>query len=164
MEALANLGVDWKLFLAQAVNFLILLFVLRRFAYRPMLKFLEERTARIDQGLKDAESAHAKLKSVSEEEKKIMVAAREEARDILLQAEGAAKKRDALMLQETKGKIDKMIADADAHLADEKERLVREAKAELSSLVVTATERVLGKTVDAKIDTQLVEAALSKGK
>lgn len=160
MEVLAKLGVDWKLLLAQAVNFAVLFWVLRRYAYRPMLKFLEDRAARIDQGLKDAEAAQAKLQSVTEEEKKIMSAAREEARDILIQAEVSAKERDARMLQETKGKIDKMITDADAHLADEKARLVREAKAELSSVVALATERVLGQTVDAKLDHQIIDAAL----
>ncbi len=162
MEVLAKLGIDWKLLIAQALNFVILLWVLRRYAYQPILKALEARTKKIEQGLKDAALSQEKLRSSVEAEKQLLAAAREEARDILLQAEQAAKKRDAMMLQETKVRIDKMVADTDAHLADEKERLVREAKAELSGLIVTAVERVLGETIDTKVDTQLVTAVLNK--
>lgn len=162
MEVLAKLGIDWKLLIAQAVNFIVLLWVLRRYAYQPILKALEARTKKIEQGLKDAASSQERLQKVVEEEKQVMAAAREEAHDILIKAEAGAKERDARMLQETKGKIDKMITDADAHLAEEKARLVREAKAEISGLVITATERVLGGVVDAGVDTKLVDAALKQ--
>ena len=162
MEVLAKLGIDWKLLIAQAINFIVLLWVLKRYAYQPILRALEARTKMIQQGLADAALSQEKLASSVEEEKRIMVAAREEARDILVRAEASAKDRDAKMLTETKAKIDKMIADADAHLAEEKARLVREAKSELSELVVTATARVLGRTVDHAVDAKLVAEALEK--
>ncbi|MFZ1627002.1 MAG: F0F1 ATP synthase subunit B [Candidatus Moraniibacteriota bacterium] len=160
MEVFAKLGIDWKLLIAQAVNFVVLLWVLKRYAYQPILKALEARTKKIEQGLKDAELSQEKLVSSVEEEKKLVAAAREEARDILLSAEASAKERDVRMLEETKGKIDRMIADADMHLAEEKARLIREAKAELSELVITATGRVLGQAVNAKVDATIVQAAL----
>ncbi len=160
MEVFAKLGIDWKLLIAQAVNFTVLLFVLRRYAYRPILRALEARTKKIEQGLQAAAQSQKKLQAVVEEEKRIMAAAREEARDILLKAEMSAKERDALMLRETKGKIDRMIMDADSHLAEEKARLVREAKSEISSLVLLATERVLGGVVDAKVDAKLVQQSV----
>lgn len=162
MEVLAKLGIDWKLLIAQAINFIVLLWVLRRYAYQPILRALEARTKKIEQGLSDAASSHERLQKVVEEERQVMAAAREEAHDILLKAEASAKERDARMLQETKVKIDKMITDADAHLAEEKARLVREAKAEISSLVVMATERVLGGVVDSRVDSKLVDAALKQ--
>ncbi|TXH07481.1 MAG: F0F1 ATP synthase subunit B [Candidatus Moraniibacteriota bacterium] len=162
MEVLAKLGVDWKLLIAQAINFVVLLFVLKRYAYGPILRALEARTKKIEQGLKDAAASEEILASTVEEEKRIMAAAREEARDILVRAETSAKERDGKMLLETKAKIDKMITDADAHLAEEKARLVREAKAELSGLIVTATGRVLGRAVDVPVDAKLVAEALEK--
>ncbi len=162
MEVLAKLGIDWKLLIAQAINFIVLLWVLKRYAYQPILRALEARTKKIEQGLKDAALSQEKLATSVEEEKRVMAAAREEARDILVRAEASAKDRDAKMLAETKVKIDKMIADADAHLAEEKARLVREAKSELSELVVTATGRVLGRAVDAPVDAKLVAEALEK--
>lgn len=160
MEVLAKLGIDWKLLIAQAVNFLVLLWVLRRYAYKPILKALEARTKRIEQGLKDAETSQAKLQGVIEEEKKILAAAREEAQNILVAAEGNAKKRDALMLDETKQKIDRMIAEADTHLAENQAKLLREAKAELTDIVIATTEKVLGGKVNAEIDAELVKKSL----
>lgn len=162
MEVLAKLGIDWKLLIAQAVNFIVLLWVLRRYAYGPILKALESRTKKIEQGLKDAALSKEKLQTSVEEEERIMAAAREEARDILFRAETSAKERDVAMLEQTKAKIDAMITDADAHLAEEKARLVREAKTELAELVVTATKRVLGDAVDATVDAKLVTGALKQ--
>ncbi len=160
MEILAKLGIDWKLLIAQAVNFLILLWVLKRYAYKPILKALETRTKKIEQGLKDAEASQTKLQGVIEEEKKILTAAREEARSILVEAEGSAKKRDAMMLNETKQKIDRMITEADTHLAERQSKLLREAKEELADVVFMATKKVLGEKVDAKLDAELVKKSL----
>lgn len=160
MEILEKLGIDWKLLLAQAVNFLILLWVLRRYAYKPILKALEERTKKIEQGLKDAETSQSKLQSVIEEEKKILVAAREEARNILVEAEASAKKRDALMLEETKEKIDRMIVETDKHLGEKQAKLLREAKEELAETVMFATKKILGEKVDASLDGELIKKSL----
>ncbi|TXG77280.1 F0F1 ATP synthase subunit B [Candidatus Dojkabacteria bacterium] len=161
MEILEKLGVDWKLLLAQAVNFLVLLWVLKRFAYKPILTALEARTKRIEQGLKDAEASQSKLQGVIEEEKKILSPVREEARSILREAEGSAKKRDALMLDETKKKIDRMIAEADAHLAENQAKLLREAQAELAEIVLLATKKVLNEKVETQLDTELIKKSLS---
>ena len=73
MEVLAKLGIDWKLLIAQAVNFLVLLWILRRYAYGPILRVLEARTARIEQGLKDAQASELKLQSAADEEKKLLL-------------------------------------------------------------------------------------------
>lgn len=161
MEVLGKLGIDWKLLIAQAVNFLILLFVLKRYAYKPLVSALEARTKKIEQGLKDAEASQVKLQGVIEEEKKILSAAREEARSILVEAEGSAKKRDAMMLDETRQKIDRMIAEADTHLAENQAKLLREAKAELANVVLLATEKVLQNKVDVKIDEAVIKQSLS---
>lgn len=162
MEILAKLGIDWKLLIAQAVNFLVLLWILKRYAYQPILRALEARTKKIEQGLADAALSQEKLASTVEEEKRIMVAAREEARDILARAEASARNRDTKMLAETKAKIDRMIVDADTHLAEEKMRLIREEKAELGELIIMATGRVLGRSVDVSVDAKLVSEALEK--
>ena len=160
MEILEKLGVDWKLLLAQAVNFLVLLWVLKRFAYKPILKALEARTNKIEQGLKDAQASQAKLQGVIEDEKKILAAAREEARSILIEAEASAKKRDAMMLDETKQKIDRMIAETDKHLSEKQAKLLREAKEELAETVLLVTKKVLGDKVDASIDAEIIKQSL----
>lgn len=160
MEVLEKLGIDWKLLLAQAVNFLVLLWVLKRYAYGPILRALETRTKHIEQGLKDAEASRAQLEQAREEERKLLTAAREEARDILTQAEASAKKRDAKMLEETKAKIDRMIAEADTHLAEKQLSLLCEAKAELVDTVLLATTKILDEKIDAGLNQEVVKRSL----
>ena len=63
-ELAEQLGLDWKLLLSQAVNFLLLLFLLRKFAYLPLLKILKERRARIEEGLAKATEADKRLLEV----------------------------------------------------------------------------------------------------
>lgn len=162
MEVLGKLGIDWKLLIAQAVNFLILLWVLRRYAYKPILSALETRTKKIEQGLKDAEASRARLDAAREEEKKLLSVAREEARAILAQAEASAKKRDAKMLDETKQKIDRMIAEADVHLAEQQSKLLREAKTEIVDTVLLATKQILGEKVDAGLNQEIVRQSLER--
>ena len=65
MNALLDqLGIDWKLFLSQAVNFFILLGVLTFFVYKPLMKVLKERTQKIKTGLEKAEEADIRLKEI----------------------------------------------------------------------------------------------------
>ena len=143
MDALAQLGIDWKLLLAQVVNFGILLFILKRYAYQPMLQLMDERAARIEKGLKDAEAAEQKLRSVEEEEKAILAGARQQAKELLVETDKAAKERDALKLSETEARVKKLFSDAETKLEDDRARMIEDAKRELSETVMLAVEKIL---------------------
>jgi len=157
MEALANLGIDWKLFLAQAVNFLILLFILRRYAYRPMLEFLEKRSDRIEKGLKDAEAATKKLSEMGEKEKKVLKDARHEAKALIEAAEISAKKRDAERLAETELKTKRFLEEARTKIEDEKKKSIAEVKQEIAEVVTVAVEKVLREKMDTTKDRELIK-------
>lgn len=157
MEALANLGVNWKLFLAQAVNFLILLFILRRFAYRPMLDFLEKRSERIERGLQDAEAAAKKLSEMEEKEKKVLMVARSEAKTLIEAAETAAKKRDALHLAATEDTAKRFLEEARTKIEEEKKKVLLEAKREIAEVVTVAVERILREKIDTAKDRELIK-------
>ena len=148
MDALANLGIDIKLLAAQVINFALLLLILRRFAYQPMLQLMDERSARIEQGLKDAEAAAKKLRSVEEEEKTILAGARQQAKELLVETDKAAKERDAVKLSETEARIKKLLSAAEAKLADDRTRMVEDAKRELSETVMLAVEKLLKEKAD----------------
>src|SRR3989339_799295 len=63
-ELLFQLGINWKLFLSQAINFFILLVVLTFFVYKPLIKVIKERNQKIKTGLDKAEEATARLKEI----------------------------------------------------------------------------------------------------
>ena len=148
MDALAQLGIDWKLLLAQVVNFGILLFILKRYAYQPMLQLMDERAARIEKGLKDAEAAEQKLRSVEEEGKAILAGARQQAKELLVETDKAAKERDALKLSETEARVKKLFSDAETKLEDDRARMIEDAKRELSETVMLAVEKILKEKTD----------------
>lgn len=157
MDIFAKLGIDWKLLIAQAVNFGILFWVLRRYAYKPMLDFLESRSARIDKGLKDAETAQAKLASMEEKEKQVLVEARNEARSIITLAETSAKKRDADRLKETEEKTKRFLDDARIKIEEEKQKILTEAKQEIAEIVALSVEKILKEKVDTGVDKKIIE-------
>lgn len=147
MDALANLGIDWKLLLAQVVNFGILLFVLKRYAYQPMLKMMDDRTSRIERGLSDAEAATVKLREMEEKEKAVLSAARAEAKRLLAETDEAGKKRDAMKIAETEARVKKLLADAEVKIAFDQEKMLAQAKTELAETVVMAVEKILKEKV-----------------
>jgi len=157
MEALANLGVDWKLFLAQAVNFVVLLFVLRRFAYRPMLQFLDQRSGRIEQGLKDADIAKKKLTEMEARNKEALVLARQEAKVILEAAEISAKKRDTERLTETEKKIKSLFEDGLKKVDEEKEKALSEVRQDIADVVAISVEKILKEKIDGAKDEELIK-------
>jgi len=158
MEIFAKLGIDWRLLLAQAINFGILFWVLRRFAYKPMLDFLESRSARIDKGLKDAEAAQLKLASMEEKEKQVLVEARNEARSIITLAEASAKKRDEDRLKETEEKTKRFLDDARTKIEEEKQKILTEAKQEIAEVIALSVEKILKEKVDTGADKKIIEA------
>lgn len=160
MEVLAKLGVDGKLLLAQAVNFAVLFWVLRRFAYKPMLDFLEKRTVRIEQGLKDAEAAKEKLSAMEVKEKAVLADARKEAQAIITLAETSAKKRDAERGAQTEAKMKRLLADAQMKITEEHDKALAKAKAEIGELVVLSVEKILREKIDVAKDKELIEKHL----
>lgn len=160
MDALVSLGIDWKLLLAQGVNFLVLLFVLKRFAYKPMLDVLERRTAHIEKGLLDAEAARVRLEEAAAKEEAILGRAREEAKRIVADAEIAAEKRGERIVDEVEKKAAAFLEEAKKHAEQERDLLFREAKGEIAGLVLSVAEKVLKEKLSGSRDEELAKRFL----
>lgn len=161
MEALANLGIDWKLLLAQVVNFVIVLIVLKRFAYQPMLKLLDERTAKIARGLADAELAQNKLSEMEEKERAVLAEARTEAKRILVETDENARKRDAIKISETEAKVKKLLEESEMKMVADQKKMIEEAKLELAGVVLLTVEKVLREKMDSAKEKELIERHLN---
>lgn len=159
-ELISKLGIDWKLLIAQIINFLVLLFVLYKFAYGPVLAMLEKRQKKIEKGLKDAEDAHKKLAESEEKQKEILKHARTEAKDIVEKAHIQAEKSKSGIAAEAKVQAEKIIAGAKAEIEQEKQKTIAEIKSEIGGLVVAATEKIVGERIDEGKDRELIEKAI----
>lgn len=166
MELLKTLGIDWRLLFWQAVNFLIVLYVLKRYAFGPIVEALARRTAALEQGLKDAAAAKESLLSGEKEKAAMVAAARTEAGRILTEARSDAEAMRAELLAKAKSEVEEIVARGKERLASEKEAMVDSARSELGALVVDAVSKILPRVVTEKDKERLAEeaAAALKGK
>ncbi len=162
MELLSNLGINGKLLLAQIVNFFVLLWVLKRFAYKPVLEALEERRDKIEKGLADAEKSQKKLIEIEEKEKKILAKARSEAQKIVEQAEQQAKKNQEEILKDANRRVEKSVEDANKKIEEEKNKMLSEVKSEVAKLVALATEKVVGEKINEEKDREIIDSVIKK--
>lgn len=127
MEILNDFGIDKYLLVAQIINFLIIAYILKRFAYKPILKLLSDRKQAIEQGLQQAEEARKLLEQASNKEtallknaqllaKKMQDDAKKQSEEILRKTEEEAKKRSEQILLQTQEKIAQETREAEKRL------------------------------------------------
>ncbi len=143
MEIAAVFGLNWKLLLIQAVNFGIVLFVLHRFLYRPLLHMIDERRLTIRKGVADAEEAARKLALASDESKRVIREAEVRGNKVLERATVAAKEKEAELLKAAEGRarIEKEEAKREAEATVV--QAVEESQHEIARLAVLAAEKIL---------------------
>lgn len=148
----------WQLF-----GFLGLLFILIKFAWKPMLAALDERESSIENALKSAETARNEMANLKAENEKLLTEARLERDIILKKAQDASVK----MIDEAKEDAIKvgaqMIANAKAVIETEKKAALADIKTQVASLSIEITEKLLRKNLsDDKAQKELVDGFLNE--
>ena len=158
-ELFSQLGIDWKLLLAQGVNFVILLIVLTKFVYKPLMKMVEERRKKIELGIKGGEKAEQIIKQAEQEKTGIIKEADTQAVAIISEAEKTAqKKAQEIGLQADKkaqNTLRETMLLAERKEKEEMERVSAEAKRLVKEAII--------KTVQLKpeqVDEKLIEEAV----
>ena len=146
VQQIANtFGVDWPHLTAQIISFCIVCLLLHRFAYKPILKMLEERQQQIAQGLADTEKIKAELAQTETQRHEIMILANTQATKLIEEARAAA---DRMRQQEAIKAIaaaDQIIEKAREAAAHQHAVMLAELKREVGGLVVRATATITGK-------------------
>ena len=159
---ISTLGINGKLFVAQLVNFSVIAFVLWKWAWKPLVKLLDERSEKIAKSLEDAKRIEEELRKTHERREQILLEAKKEAKSIM---ETATKNADALraeMTAKARSETENIVADAKLAIAHEKEQMLQEVKGYVADLVVLTAEKVLREKIDSKKDKELVEAAIKQ--
>lgn len=162
MALLEQLGIDPLLLAAQIVNFLILLLVLWRFLYKPILKALKERTARIEKGLQEAEAATVELEKADEKSKAIIAKANVRADEIVGGGKQEAEEARVKKLRAAEAEAADIFTRAKQSIKEEQQLSVQELQAETAGLVLAATERVLEKKIDESEQKKLIDEAIKE--
>lgn len=154
---LGSLGIDWKIFLAQLVNFSIVAFVLWKWAFTPLLGALDKRQKLIEASVEKAKAVDDRLTKAMSESQAIVKSAHGEAKTIVEAAHAAAAAHRDAELKRTKEEIERIVGEHRAELQAMKTQAVAEAKDELAGIVVTALERMLARKTERDVHEKLVE-------
>lgn len=156
---LAALGIDGKLLAAQIVNFIVLLLILRKFVYGPLMKLLDKRREQIETNMKQAKEVEERYQSFQVEHAERIKESKAESATILNDAKRAAEVLKAETLAATQQEADKLLARTQDEIARQKEQMFADLKKEVGSLVIVAAEKILGKEIDAKTQAKLIDEA-----
>jgi F-type H+-transporting ATPase subunit b len=148
MKLFEALGLNWKILLAQLVNFGLLVWILHRYGYGPIIKFIDERRGKIEGGLEKARLVDEKMEKAKETEKEIIVSAKKEAQKIVSSSTEVAKKNQEEMINKAHEEAQRILESSEKKAIQEKDRIIGEAKEEVAELVVSATKKLIAKNVD----------------
>ena len=158
-ETAETFGWNWKLFLSQVISFCIVAFLLRRFAYKPILAVLEDRRRKIEEGQLNAEKIRKELAEAEKRYQEIVAKANADAQKMIDEARGSAAHLSERKQQEAIAAAEQIVAKAKEAAALEHERQMQALKRELGHLVVETTAKVTGKVLTADDQKRLQEEA-----
>lgn len=159
MEALiSTFHIDWKLMIAQIINFLLVFLAIYFLAAKPIRKVIEERTSEIEVGLLNGEKNKEILANTKKEYDLVLAQAKQEADNIMKQTKQDAETKKNEMLFQAQKEVELLVANGKKSLADEKDAMMTSAKKEIANLVIATTEKVLG----SKIDSTYTEKAIKE--
>jgi F-type H+-transporting ATPase subunit b len=148
--------------IAQLVIFLLVLFILYRLAWGPLLKILNERRARIAQGVEATQRALQELEAAEKERQAKLEEARREAQAMLdritKQAEDLRKELEAKAREQAEA----LTAKARAEIQQERQKAVQDLRSQVADLAVMAAGRIIGESLDAKKHRELIERAIEE--
>ena len=154
---MSNLNIQWQILLAQTISFSIVLFVLWRFAYRPVFAMLEARRQKIAEGMADAEKSKAELAHTEAERKRVLAQAGDQANVLIEEARTAAARVREVETQKAIAAAALIVTRAREAAAQDHARMLAELKREVGRLVVQTTATVTGRILTPDDQKRLAE-------
>ena len=161
-ELFGKFGVNWPFFIAQFINFIVVIIVLKKFAFGPIQAMLEQRRARIAEGENKLKQIEKQLAETEVRTAAALAQANEDAARMILEAQKGAAAFTEQSAQEALAQAQQIIAKAGAAAKADHERLTLELKREFGRLVAATTAQVTGKVLNADDQKRINEEALAK--
>ena len=159
---ITDLGINGPSLLAYLINFVLLLGILTLFAYKPLLRVLDQRTERIRESLEAAERARNEAASSREAIEEQLNEARREGQRLLDQAREAAQRFRDEEMDRARQEAETFISRARSDIQQERDAAVDEVRANFGDLAITAAERVLRRTLDRQAHQDLIAQVLEE--
>lgn len=157
MEVLGKLGFDWKVALANLVNFLLIYYLLRNVVFKKLGSAIKERREKIKEGLDDAEKAKTALIMANHEKEKILAEGHMEVKELLVEAEATKSLIIDSAKVEAEAEARKIKEDSMREIESLAERQAKEVKEKSVDLIISGMEKVLKSQIDAKKAEKIVK-------
>ena len=158
-----TLGVHLPSLLVYLVNFLLVLGLLFAFAYRPILRLMDQRADRIRESLEASERAREEAASSQQAVEDQLVEARREAQRIMDVAREAAERFRAEEMDRARAEAEAFVSRAQADIQRERDAAIEEVRANFGDLAITAAERVVRRSLDRQAHEDLIAQVLEEG-
>jgi F-type H+-transporting ATPase subunit b len=142
------------------VAFLITLFVLKRYAFGPIQKILDERREHIRRSIEEADNARDEARKLLEEHRALIGQARSDAEGILAEARKTRESMEQRRREETEAERQRRLEETRREIAAETQRALEQIRSEVADLTLEATSIVVGKKLDADRDRELIAEAI----
>jgi F-type H+-transporting ATPase subunit b len=160
IEILGKVGFDWQVALANFVNFVIIFFVLRKFAFKPINKLIKERQEKIALGIENAQKAETELLMAEETGKEKISQAKNEANTIIGEAQ---KKGDSIISSSQEGALivkSNILKDGEKQIAQKKESMMKEVEKETANIIIDGIEKILKENLTKEQQESYIKKAL----
>jgi F-type H+-transporting ATPase subunit b len=144
------------------ICFLISLFVLKRYAFGPIQKLIDERRERIRRSIEEADHAREEARKLLEEHRKLIGQAKSEAEGILVEARKVADANERRMREETEADRQRRLEDTRKQIEAETRRALEQIREEVAELSLVAAEKVTRKSLDDADHRRLIEEAVGE--
>lgn len=161
IDILSKIGFNWQMALANLVNFLIIFWLLKRFAFEPLKKILKERADKIDKGLEDAKKTETELTMAKQKSSEYLAEARAAAQEIVTKAHDQSKKMLAKAKADTESQTQALVQEARELIAKEKQQMTADLEAKTVDIALLVAEKILREKIDSDRDKVLIEKILS---
>jgi F-type H+-transporting ATPase subunit b len=152
-------GVDTPLLIAQAINFVIVAFVIWQFALKKILLTIDEREKKIADSLKNAEKIKLELEATEKQQNETLQEASLEAKKTVATAQEQAKSYIEAQKEEARKQAEEIVEKARSAMDLERQRVLNDAREEIASLVILTTSKVLQRELGDEEKSRFSESA-----
>src|SRR5947208_9008951 len=159
---IADIGLNVPVLIAQTVNFIALILVLRLFVYKPVLNMLHTRSERIREGLQAAERGREAQMEANRAAQEQIDAARREGQNIVAQAQQVGQRLQEDARGQAQTQADALLERARSEIQLERDNAIAELRREFADLTIAAAEKVIGQSLDRAAHQRLIEQTLAE--
>jgi len=142
------------------ITFLLLLWILKKMAWKPILKSLDDRENFIKDSITNAENANKEAEKLLEENKNILTKAEEESQKIIEQGREYSESLKKQMLDESKSEAKKMIVDATSEIDRKNQEAFNKLKDQVADIAIEAAEKIIRENLDKEKQRKIVDKYL----